>query len=118
MPETAEFGLPYPLGTAPNNVPGDLQALADRLEAVLSNLKSGSESIALTANTAADVTVTFDAAFDDIPNVVVVPRVNGSDPTLYNAIVKTKSSSGAVFRVVSTTTATRDFDWIAHLPTA
>lgn len=45
MPTTSNHQLPYPLGTSPNNVPADIQALADRLEALLSPFSSSTAAL-------------------------------------------------------------------------
>lgn len=59
MPQTATYGLPYPALTDAPNVPGDMQALAARVEAVMS-LAAVTSTSAVTSPVAGQVVFALD----------------------------------------------------------
>lgn len=118
MPSSTSRGYRYMVDGDPlGDVAVATENLANDIESKLKRIESGTvTSASLAAGTSGDVTVTFGSAFAAAPKMALAIVVNGSDPSLFTAMVKTKSTTGAVLRVKngSGSSVAIPVDWIAQ----
>lgn len=114
MPQTAH-GYPYPDGTAKvGEFDLHVKALAEKVEANVKRIESGSELVTVTAaNTVMTKAVLFAQPFDSPPNVVIAPSTSAPQQVLVSTSDTTVN--GFNIRLVRTTgTTNTGVRWIAH----
>jgi hypothetical protein len=89
------------------------QQLAELLDSRVKIVESGSFTIALTANTTIDKTVTFAQPFTAPPNVIAIPQ-DAAPETIFISLKQTPTAISCIFRCRRTTTANGKFYWFAH----
>lgn len=97
-------GYEYPTsGDDVGDLPAKVQELAESVDAQLKRTESGTAVTASTASgTAIDVTITFAAAFAAAPVCLALHFFNASDPAIFSVSLKSRSTTGCVFRVKQT----------------
>ena len=110
---TTIFQIPSPTPPDPPDVPGDMKALADRVDAIIPRIKSGMTDVSI--NASGDATITHGLGVQ--PDAVVV-SVNAPGPAAdYTANVRTVTPTTFAIRPYRSgalvTSATLTIHWIA-----
>lgn len=114
-------GYPYPIYGGPPDVPGDLQALAEAIDADVTTalgrlparIQSGTVTGAVTTGVTTLGTVTFAQPFTSTPRVVVSSDITTGGGEA-SAMAISVSTTGFAIRVKGSAAATgREFHWIA-----
>lgn len=125
MGTTATWALPYPELSDPPDGPTQIKALANRTDAIATQLKSGvptlqmgQQNVVITSATTASLGVTFPRAFTALPTVV--GNINAASANMVGWTLRMTAVSNSAANILLTTTGagvtyTPAVQWLAAL---